>query len=172
MSDYAILSVLGPHAGEGVSEIIDRKRRDIETVGFALWVIHSSGCRLADLRALPAATPVYFIASAAKNGARPTTCSAAARLFDGRSLPPGLSPVTGRLPGYALHLTELEPEQGIIDLNQFSLPSGAHVRFSLGRSTVIVRHQLAKHGVPMLSTNRPLVAVGRVSVKGGCAVCA
>lgn len=40
-SEYVVLSVMGPHAGEDESTIFARKMKEIEDEGFSLWV-HSS----------------------------------------------------------------------------------------------------------------------------------
>ena len=147
ITERLILSVMGLHAGEGIERIFERKIRDILICGKTLWLVRSPFVKPERAQAfLNDSSSVLFLAPASSNGSRPTTdsCCAKEMSSDGKrweKLPDGISPVTGRLPAYALVLTELSicKASWLIDLWMFSDPGDVPVRFKLGMSTALAK---------------------------------
>lgn len=145
-SERVVLSVMGPHAGEGEETIFSRKIEDVSRIGQTFWLCRS-----------PAAAPsktrpffgdrerayALFLAPASPKGARPTTVATRATAFSENKLlwqplPQGISPVTGHLGGgsYAFVLSQLELCAATIDLWRYTTRSEP-VRFRLGASTLL-----------------------------------
>ena len=127
-SKYAIISVMGPHAGEGENEIFKRKMSDIEVVGRTFWLIKSHKAKPNMVQAICEQAqkeghnvPCIFIQPSA--GSTPTKTSDSAKKFSADNLvwsvlPSGLSPVTGKIDSraYALIFNRLQLKQGDLDL--------------------------------------------------------
>ena len=108
----AVVCVIGPHAGEGMKEIFDRKRGDIERCGHTIWVCLSSQISrggvlslCGDGEGVDERNDVWFlmISSSSKGDAKDTKVADAATEMsqDGgvtwSKMPDGMSPVTGNL---------------------------------------------------------------------------
>lgn len=127
---YAIISVMGPHAGEGENEIFKRKISDIEVVGRTFWLIKSHKAKPNMVEAVCKQAqkeghnvPCYFIQPSSPAGSTPTKTSDSAKKFSTDNLlwsllPSGLSPVTGKIDSgaYALIFNNLQLKHGVLDL--------------------------------------------------------
>jgi hypothetical protein len=170
-----ILSVMGAHAGEGVSAIFQRKIADIERTGRTFWLINSQKARPAQVQGHCGSSPAYtiFIEPATRGGARPATSADAAKEYSHdralwSSLPEGTSPVTGKLGGAAaLVFDKITPiVERTLDLWEYGEVSETPtpVKFKLGYSTVCaVRNDTKAHPERMKSHFRRIVAVARLA---------
>ena len=175
-SPQCIISVMGDHAGEGVSEIFNRKIEDITKVNRTFWLIKSPKAKPQLVQKMCHLNSAYviFVEPATKGGARPATTDKKATAFseDGlrwHQLPEGLGPVTGKLDSqaYALVFDELQTidESQKIDLwdyADFSSPEKP-VRMILGCSTVCAtKKNMSDHPESLKSRFRHIVAVARL----------
>lgn len=129
-SKYVIISVMGPHAGEGENEIFKRKMSDIEVVGRTFWLIKSHKAEPNMVQAICRQAqneghnvPCIFIQPSSPAGSIPTKTSDSAKMFSADNLkwsvlPDRLSPVTGKIDSgaHALIFDSLRKEQGALDL--------------------------------------------------------
>lgn len=174
-NERSVLSIIGPHAGEGVYEMLDRKTADIKRAGKTLWLYSSSAAppeRVQKFfREYNDEVWVAFYPAADKNGACPTKSADAMTemsldRINWQPLPQGISPVTGRRNSYALIVRSLTV-YGIVppdDLWQYAQgESDSPVRFRQGASTVLARKQdTSNHPERMRSHVRLAVASGRL----------
>jgi len=170
-----IISVMGDHARESVSEIFDRKIADIERSGKTFWLMKSPKARPVQVHEICKQSPAYtiFVEPATKGGARPTTRDDPARQYSGdgkiwHQLPECMSPVTGKVDSGAAALvfdmmTTVVGET--IDLwgyEDFSVPQKP-LRFILGCSTICaIQQDMTGHREKMKSRYRRIVAVARL----------
>lgn len=177
---YAIISIIGPHAGETNAEIFQRKIEDISRVGNTFWLIRSF-CAKPDMihdicrQAMKEENRLYcyFIEPSSFGGATPTKTCYPAQMFSADKtrwflLPKGLTPVTGKIDrnAYALVFDDLRLSSGTLDLwsyvNYFdpSLP----LKIKQGGSTICAikrpDHQPVNEG--MKSRFRNIIAIGRL----------
>jgi hypothetical protein len=180
-SHYCVLSVIGPHAGEGIQEIFSRKIEDITRVGRTYWLFRSPKATPAMVqrvgRCIGDAGFVYavFIEPSSRGGSRPTLNDQKATAFsaDGLfwdDLPDGLSPVTGKLNPrpHALVMDKIEiyNETMQIDLWGYadSHYTGVPIRLMLGCSTVAVsKNDMSAHPDRIKSRFRNIVGVARLA---------
>lgn len=178
-SGAAIISIIGPHAGEELRAITERKRLDISRVGWTLWAFRSRQCspdfisRLAPDRS---GVPVFFVSAASPGGAKDTVSADPAREFSANGstwarLPVGLGPVTARLPASAFVLQALEDAQPgtIVDMGEWqdAWTPGEPPLVQRGASTVCVRAgRTSGHRRAMKSPRRGLLAVGYLEKRG------
>lgn len=139
MSQYAIVSIVGSHAGADLQSIVDVKQRDIIAHKFCYWVLMSHKAKPDVIRFICSGGPVkcYFIHAAGTSkarpmgNARPTTTRdiASMRSVDKlkwEPMPAGMSEVTGRLGakgnGYGLVLGNIEVHLPgtVLDIAKFS----------------------------------------------------
>lgn len=165
-ADRVVLSVMGPHAGEGSEAIFTRKAADVARVGQTFWLCRSPQARpdrLVDERF------VIFLAPTSPGGARPTTTSTSAREFscDGSSwsaFPQDVGPVTGKMTrgAYAFVLIEMAQCSSTLDL--WSYATGDEpVRFRLGASTLPARRaDMSVRDGRAATRFRTVVAVARL----------
>jgi len=129
-SNYLILSVIGPHAGETEKIIFKRKIEDINNVGKTFWLIKSHQskpdivqqfCRIGLRENLN--FYCFFIEPSKSGSAKPTKKDMSAGSFsvDGerwQKLPQGLGPVTGKIDknAYALVFDDLKIVNDTIEL--------------------------------------------------------
>jgi hypothetical protein len=169
-----VLSVMGAHAGEDEGAIFSRKIADVSSTGKTFWVYGAHGARPGLVQNF-GAKYVLFLAPSSRNGARPTTTSAHATEFSLNKsawfpLPEKLSPVTGRMPGYAFVFSRLLLcSDAEIDLWSYAGEScdAGTIRFKLGASTVLARRKdTSWDSGRMLSRFRRVVAVGELEGPG------
>jgi hypothetical protein len=178
---HAIVSVMGPHAGEPSHEIFDRKIRDVEKFGWTLWVVRSYKARPTSVQRVCAAGGcVYalFVQPSSPGGAQPTANDRAASAYspDGAAwmeLPRGLGPVTGKIDAgaYGLWFDQLGLCEGDVSLDLWSYgefePPHAPLRTRLGCSTVCAtKRDTAGEAGRMKSRYRKLLAWGRLRSPG------
>ena len=171
-----IVSVIGPHAGEGVNEIFNRKIEDTRAIGRTFWLIKSPKAKPGIVQPMCGIDPVYvlFVEPSTKGGDRPAIFAHKATIFsdDGIQwdpLPDGLGPVTGKLDtnAHALVFDALEIITESIELDiwhyaAFDKPEQP-VKMILGCSTVCaVKKDMKDHPGKMKSRFRRIVAVGRL----------
>ena len=178
---YAMLSVMGPHAGEDADAIFTRKIADIQKVGKTYWLIHSYKAKpnmvqhICDIASrLDANVRCYFLAPSSQGGASPTLRSAPANYYstdntNWNPLPQDLSPVTGHITGSACALVfselHIEPT-AMLDLWQYSdgLDQERPIIIRQGASTVCAfRKDMALHPAKMKSHIRRVDAVGTLT---------
>jgi len=151
-SRYAIISVIGPHAGEDENEIFKRKMSDIEVVGRTFWLIKSHKAKPNMVQAVCKQAqkedhnvPCIFIQPFSLSGSTPTKISDSAKKFSTDNLmwsvlPSGLSPVTGKIKGsaYALIFNRLQLKQGVLDLWAYAdfLDPSKPLKIMQGGSTI------------------------------------
>lgn len=156
-----VLSVMGPHAGESVDAIFERKIEDVRRCGRTFWLFKSPAANPSRATAFKPER-VLFLAPVAKNGARPTTASSAATEFsrDGVTWEtlPAISPITGKLPAYALVLSTLALVDEEIDLGAYVTYDGKPVVFRLGASTLLAQPVTSA----TIGKRRRVIAVGRI----------
>lgn len=171
-----VVSVMGDHAGEGTSEIFDRKKTDIELTGVTFWLMRSPKSRPPQVQGICRVFPTYaiFVEPATKGGARPTTEDDAAKEYSEdrilwRKLSKDLSPVTGKLDAGATALVfdkMTTDVSGTLDLWDYGEALDIHkpLRFTLGCSTVCaVRKDMKSHPDKMKSRYRGIVAVAQLA---------
>jgi hypothetical protein len=182
LGDFAVISVMGPHAGESTKQIFTRKKRDIEKVGKTFWLVRSPAVKPCMVQEMCSAArkrsqrvSCLFISPSSEGGAKDTDGASPATEYsvDGSTwlpLPKGLTPVTGRLDGRAAALVFDEltiiDKQAELDLWDYCCHGDgtAPIIFGQGRSTVcaIRKSSRACRG-KMKSNIRVLVAKARLA---------
>jgi len=178
-SDYYVISVMGPHAGESEQEIFNRKIEDTYKIGKTFWLMRSwqakplmvqSICREAETKNNSVFS--IFVAPSSVGGATPTKTSEAAQHYskDGnkwKELPAGLTPVTGKIGSnaYALIFNELKLAQGNINLWQYAdfFKQDKPIKIAQGASTLCaVKKDMSRHKDKIKSNYRKIVAIGKL----------
>lgn len=178
--DYSVVSVMGPHAGEGSDAIFARKMADIRNVGRTFWIVRSHKAKPDMVQTIGSAVrnrsgePLCaFLAPSSPGGAVPTkTCSAATAYSIDRAqwqpVPDGITPVTGQLTPSTCALVFDHIclcESSVLDLWQYAdfFSPGRPARIRQGASTVgVVRGDTSAHPDRMKSHLRQVMAVGRL----------
>ena len=170
---YCVLSVIGSHAGESMSQIYERKIQDIKKVGKTFWITQCKKEFFEKINEFCLSGDLYiiFITPAHSCGARPTTVNTVASGYmtiDGfQQFPKHLSPVTGSITKKtaALVFDKIEPSNSSdvpkLDLwNYLDATTNDPVRFILGESTkpCILNTTTIKKG--MESRYRKISAIG------------
>ncbi len=145
-----VLSVIGPHAGETMFQIYERKIQDIGTVGKTFWHISCDKAIFEKINELCVANKdlyIIFIAPGGRNGSRPATTETAASGYTVNDkffpFPKKMSPVTGQVGGTTaalvfdeLQLVDEESAPELDTWNYLDAVKQESLRFILGRSTV------------------------------------
>ena len=178
--EYSVLSVMGPHAGEDSDTIFTRKIRDVRSTGKTFWAIRSHKAKPDMIQKVSSAAcnrlvqPLCaFLAPSSPGGATPTKTAAVAAEYSAdqsewRSLPAGLTPVTGKITRstYALVFDQLWLKgSAVVDLWQYAdfFNPKQPVKFQQGASTVaVVLRDTSMHPNRMKSRLREVMAVGRL----------
>ena len=138
-----VFSLVGPHAGQSLEEIFERKIEDCETLNETFWVYQSSRCTkgLFDAHKPP---EVWFISASKPGAAKQTKSSTLAQQFFKNNqwfdFDKDLSPVTGRIrsKSTAFQLTNLRMVNETIDFNNYvDVVTNKPLRFSQFCSTTI-----------------------------------
>ncbi len=119
-----IWCIAGPHIGETLVDIVDRKRRDVERLGWCLWAYGGRGNahpetevrRLAGEYAGDGPLPLLMPDTGEKypdNGV-PFTGYRVHRQGSIEALPDGMSPVTGGSSSWAFRITSLSWADGLV----------------------------------------------------------
>lgn len=139
----AVFSLVGPHAGQSLEEIFERKIKDCKTTGQTFWLYHSHRCTKA-LFDLYKPTEVWFISASKPGATKQTKSSTLAQQFfkdeEWFEFDEDLSPVTGRIhsKSTAFQLTDLRLVQETIDFNNYiDVITDKPLRFSQFCSTTI-----------------------------------
>ena len=177
MDDYCIISVVGSHAGENISDIFERKKEDIKKGNNSFWLFNSWQIKKDIVQKLFLTTkdfiPVYFIEPISKNGCIPTKISQRAVEFyldnDEKwyPIPFYMSKVTGNIKKntLALCLNNLELVNEQIFLNvYYDYEKGSPIKIGLGSSTVCAIRYLEKHTKELIV--RKVVAKGKLGYPG------
>jgi hypothetical protein len=173
----AVVSVMGPHAGESVEQIFERKIRDIRKIGWTLWLIRSYKAR-PDIvqRMCSKGHPVcvVFIEPSRPAGARPATSAMSVVGYSADRItwvpmPSALGPVTGKLDGaaHALVMDRLELCREPLRLDVWAYGDYAEpelpLRTMIGCSTVCAaRRDMSTHPSRMKHRLRSVIACGRL----------
>ena len=178
---YAVLSVMGPHAGEEPDAIFTRKRADILTGGRTFWLIRSHMAKpnmiqkLCSAAVHEACNPLcLFLEPSSPGGAVPTKSDCAASEYSPdfstwHALPRGLTPVTGRITpsACALVFDELTIRGSeVIDLWDYAdfFDPQRPITIRQGASTVCaVDRDTRSHPDRMRSHLRCVIAIGRLA---------
>jgi hypothetical protein len=174
---YAVISVIGPHAGESVAEIFGKKIQDTNSVGMTFWLNRSQKARPEMVQRLCEEAMrdneeccCIFVEPSAEGGATPATTVMTARSFskDGRiwsDLPRGLSPVTGKIGGgaQALVFDRLQLTSATVIVNLWNYADftnqNSPIQMKRGVSTVCaVKKDMHSHTGRM---KRRVMAVGK-----------
>lgn len=180
---YAVISVVGIHANEGIDHIFARKIEEISRSGKTYWAYRSA---LANpktvqefgLRAVKEKSTVacLFIEASGPGAARPTRGSEKALLLslnkERWDKIPDNNLITGSgRSSFALVLNKIDlMDNAHIDLWEYSRKDnpGEAIRMMLGSSTICsVKHSSEKDGSKMKSRYRRLLAVGRLTYPYG-----
>jgi hypothetical protein len=177
-SEYAVLSVMGPHAGEGTSAIFARKIADVRDVAKTFWLIQSYKAKPDMVQRICEAAAshdsrvrCFFLEASTKNGAAPTRHNTAATHYSSDNvnwiaLPSGLSPVTGHITARACALvfSDLQIEtHSILDCWDYAdaLDQEHPIRFRQGASTQCAFQKDMRHHTSKMQSNlRRVLAVG------------
>jgi hypothetical protein len=180
LSKYAVLSVMGPHAGEDSPTIFARKMADIRSIGKTFWLVHSHMAKPEMTQKLcltsiqQACSPhCFFLEPSTSGGAVPTKSSCAASEYSDdftiwHTLPAGLTPVTGKITpsACALVFDELTIQKSeIIDLWDYAdfFNHQRPVTIRQGASTVcVIGEDTRNHPNKIKSHLRQVIAVGRL----------
>ncbi len=178
---YAILSVMGPHAGEDTAAIFTRKIGDISRSGKTFWLVRSHMAKPDMIQKLCAAAvqqacnPLcLFLEPSSPGGAVPTKLDVAASEYSPDSLtwqplPTGVGPVTGQITksAYALVFDELTITQSeVVDLWDYAnfFDPQQPIKIRQGASTVCaVGRDTRNHPNRMKSHLRSVIAIGRLA---------
>ena len=145
MSKNCIFSVMGPHASEGVGDILSRKKLDVVNCGETFWIARF--CQ-EDISLMDVNADAYIVLIESKCGAKNTKAGCAAKYFstDKKVWLPinkSLSPVTGRTKGSGAHAFWVEGVEFVegenIDLKQYVYANGGVISNKIGHSTALVR---------------------------------
>lgn len=180
-SKYVVISVMGPHAGESVKGIFDRKIGDIEKTGKTFWLNRSQKARPSMVQKLchearNEGCDCYciFIEPSSKGGALPASTQETARSYSKDStvwlsFPNGLGPVTGKIGGgsQALVFDQLELAKSISYVNLWDYADFTNenlpLKIILGVSTLCaIKKDMRSHKDKMTSNQRRIVATGRI----------
>jgi len=168
------ISVIGPHANEGVADIFKRKMDDIQCIGKTFWLVASSKVRPLIVQEMCRANGAGYVVFVESSGVpRPaiTAIAAVESSTDQQTwepLPVGLGPVTGKLglSAKALIFDALELCHGEpFDMWAYGeLPDGTKpLDTRIGHSTVLaLKYDTSVHSKKMKSRFRQVVACGRL----------
>ena len=138
-----VFSLVGPHAGQALEEIFERKIKDCKDLKQTFWVYHSHRCTKSLFDAHKP-SEVWFISASKLGAAKQTKSSTVAQQFfkDNQwfDFPQNLSPVTGRIhsKSTAFQLTDLRMVNETINFNDYiDLITNKPLRFSQFCSTTI-----------------------------------
>jgi len=176
---YAVISVMGPHAGESENEIFFFLFRDIHTIGLTFWLMKSHRakpnmvqelCLKAD--AENSKSYCIFIEPSSRGGATPTKSSSSATKYSKDNLtwdflPQKLSPVTGKIDNstYALVFNQLEIVNDNIDLWSYAdfFNQNNPLKIILGASTICaIKKDMSDHSDKIKSRYRRVIAIGEL----------
>ncbi len=180
---FALISIVGPHAGESKYGIFVRKKNDIDKAGRTYWVINSPKAKPSEVHRLGKQAEdsndsaiIFFVEPSTKGGAKDTANDAQAGEYlanvrrdenskNWEKLPAGLTPVTGKMDkgAYALVLSGLISTNIEINLwgyADFSDPNEP-IKMTLGRSTFCaINKDTSKHPNKMKSNIRKVGFIG------------
>lgn len=176
---FAVLSVIGPHAGESENEIFNRKIQDIKNIGRTFWLMKSFKAKPPMVQELCQKAKgkderayCIFIEASSKGGALPTktatyAISSSKDNTTWENLPDDLSPVTGKMDGqaYALVFDELEIVDDVMDLWNYAnfFNEEEPIRIIQGASTICAsKKDMQCHSKRMISRYRRIMAIGRL----------
>ncbi len=180
-AQYAIISVMGPHAGESEEFIFERKIKEVSDAGRSFWVHRSSNAKPERVKALcrkagAEGRPVYcvFIEPSSRGGAQPTSEGQLATRYsaDGGSwlpVPEGIRP-TGNISrgATAMVFDAIEMVNGRIeidlwDYSDFGFPGKALPVRQGGSTLCVERHPSLGDPARLKSHRRRVVAVARMA---------
>ena len=183
MSKYAVISVMGPHAGESEVQIFRRKREDIDRIGRTFW-LHKSNKAAPSLvqqlckRAKTEGSDSFciFIESSSPGGSQAAKSATPATRYSEDKIvwhdfPDGLGPVTGNLErggAHALIFDQLDSADRIAHINLWDYADFSNQEMPLitkiGQSTVCaIKKDTNRNPQRMMSPMRRILAVGRLS---------
>lgn len=172
---YIVLSVIGPHAGEDIDNIIKRKQKEIKETGKSFWLIKSQRAKtetIQDLgkQAQKEGEKLYciFVEPGVVGGAQPALNNDRAIYFsknqkDWQEIPNEIN-ITGQInmqsTGLVFDFIEKPEEDIIIDLWKYSdfMDNTEPIRFRLGASTQCA---VKKSSKGMVSHKRSVVVVAK-----------
>lgn len=182
--EYCIISVIGPHAGESVERIFERKILDTKKAGKTFWFIKSHQAKpdmiqeiLMKAKYENLEVKVYFVEPSTQGGAIPTKTDERAKSYSKdrikwELLSTDMGPVTGKIDAsaYALVLDKLELSRGNLDLWEYADFFNQHkpIKILRGGSTLCaIKKTIQNPDNPVKSHIRKIVAIGRLCHPGG-----
>ena len=138
-----VFSLVGPHAGQSLEEIFERKIKNCKDLNQTFWVYHSHRCTKSLVNTYKP-SEVWFVSASKPGAAKQTKSSTRAQQFfkDDQwfDFPQNLSPVTGRIhsKSTAFQLTDLRMVDETINFNDYiDVVTNKPLRFSQFCSTTI-----------------------------------
>ena len=173
---YIILSIIGMSAGETKEEILDRKIKDINNLGFTFWIYKSHQANPKTVQDFCKKARIenkkvfcIFIEPSIPNGTRPTKINLSAKEFSvdnkkWKQLPKKFGPVTGAIDRnvYALKFNKIEKIDSCINLwNYADYLTKKAIRTRLGNSTLCaIKKDTNREADRMKTPARRVIAVG------------
>ena len=125
--------IAGPHIGETLTEIVERKRQDIQEFGWCLWAYGGRGNvqpetgvrRLATEDGAEGRLPLLMPNTGKLYPDNGVTFHSfvVSRAAEAQSIPPGMSPVTGGRSSWAFRIASVEfSEDTVIDVGRYVAP--------------------------------------------------
>ncbi len=175
MNKYLIISVIGPHAGEEINQIFNRKKKEIADSGKSFWLIRSHKATSDKIQKICKEGGIYciFIEPSRKSGSQDTKNASEANQYSEDKIKwSGIRDkikVTGKIDtnATALVFSSLERSDGSINLWDYSdfNKLGEPIKIMQGASTLCcVKQPCSKeHEIKrMKSKNRKIAGFGRL----------
>ncbi|RLC35607.1 hypothetical protein DRH14_00500 [Candidatus Shapirobacteria bacterium] len=172
---FLILSIVGTHAEENLSNIFNRKINEINNTSYTFWLIKSFRAKTEQIQqmaqsSLNTSQKIYcfFISPSQKNGAQPTKIVSLAQQFSNDNINwlkiPKQIKVTGKIDNHTTGLVFDKislTKNTQIDLWQYSnfFDQSKPIKMSQGASTVCA---IKKYNQGMKSRYRQILAIGRL----------
>lgn len=170
-SNSLFISVIGPHAGESVSQILERKQNDIAKADESFWIAKVAK---KDMERSKTENPAYvlLVESSSKGrgaGATKKTVKATEFSKDGinwRRINKSISDVTGNInsgtTAYRFDKCEILDSDQTINLKDYETINGNAIRFNSFNSNILSKPAKNRHQDGMKDSNRRIVAVLRL----------
>lgn len=174
MDNGVVITIVGEHAGESLSQIFQRKKNDIDQYGYTYWLFKSHSARPEVVQQLAQKIKenlkCYFIHASTKSGARPTKQQEVSRSYSSDNIT--WKPIHSQMrvtgsssSSFALVLKEIKLTESLIDLWDYSrypdldLP----IKPRLGDSTIpAIEKYSGDHPGKVISHVREVVAIGEL----------
>lgn len=166
-SDYCIFSIVGPHGGESLESILERKKADIINGNMSFWNVNLSENVIDDIRKTLGKRRSYVIlleGSSNDTKGRDIAKSYSVDNLNWNEIPSNISKVSGNLSNSATAFVYNNLEticNTSVDLNLYNEVSDASkaVKFSNFKSTIFARKRKNKRSDGMKNHERNIIGV-------------